>query len=163
MKYSAGVLLFRRTPELQVLLGHMGGPLWARKDSAAWSIPKGEYEPGTEDARAAAGREFIEELGLPVPEGDWIALGKVRYGSGGGKKQVAVWAVAGDLDPDRLVPGTFEMEWPPRSGKYRRFPEVDRVEWFDLATAYDKLSTGQRPLLARLAEVVEAEARKPPH
>ncbi|MFI2335298.1 NUDIX domain-containing protein [Nocardia rhamnosiphila] len=152
MKYSAGVLLFRREPEVHVLLGHMGGPLWARKDSGAWSIPKGEYEPETEEARAAAGREFDEELGVPVPVGEWIALGEVHYGSGRSKKQVTVWAVEGELDPARVVPGTFEMEWPPRSGEYRAFPEVDRVEWFDLATAHDKLATGQRPLLTRLAD-----------
>ncbi|MGI5218909.1 NUDIX domain-containing protein [Nocardia sp. CA-290969] len=148
MKYSAGVLLFRREPEVHVLLGHMGGPLWARKDSGAWSIPKGEYEPVTEEARAAAGREFGEELGVPVPDGEWIALGDVRYGN----KQVTVWAVEGELDPARVVPGTFEMEWPPRSGEYRAFPEIDRVEWFDLSTAHDKLITGQQPLLPRLAE-----------
>ncbi|WP_058856064.1 NUDIX domain-containing protein [Nocardia jinanensis] len=152
MKYSAGVLLFRREPEVQVLLGHMGGPLWARKDSGAWSIPKGEYEPATEQARAAASREFDEELGVPVPDGEWIALGEVQYGSGRSKKQVTVWAVEGELDPARVVPGTFEMEWPPRSGEYRAFPEVDRVEWFDLTTAHDRLTTGQRPLLTRLAE-----------
>ncbi|WP_040833935.1 NUDIX domain-containing protein [Nocardia brevicatena] len=152
MKYSAGVLLFRREPEVRVLLGHMGGPLWAPKDTGAWSIPKGEYEPEAEDARTAAGREFTEELGLPVPDGDWITLGEVRYGSGRGKKQVMVWAVEGELDPARVTPGTFDMEWPPRSGEYRKFPEVDRAEWFDLATAHDKLVTGQRPLLERLAD-----------
>ncbi|MBF6352059.1 MULTISPECIES: NUDIX domain-containing protein [Nocardia] len=152
MKYSAGVLLFRREPEVQVLLGHMGGPLWARKDSGAWSIPKGEYEPAAEEARAAAAREFEEELGTPVPEGEWIALGEVRYGSGRSKKQVTVWAVEGELDPARVVPGVFEMEWPPRSGECRAFPEVDRVEWFDPTTAHDKLAAGQRPLLSRLAE-----------
>ncbi|WP_280378075.1 NUDIX domain-containing protein [Nocardia wallacei] len=152
MKYSAGVLLFRRAPEVRVLLGHMGGPLWARKDAGAWSIPKGEYEPETEDSLLAARREFTEELGLPVPDGDWVALGEVRYGSGRGKKQVLVWAVEGDLDPGQVVPGTFEMEWPPRSGRLREFPEIDRAEWFDLTTAQEKLSTGQRPFLRRLAE-----------
>ncbi|MFJ1460652.1 NUDIX domain-containing protein [Nocardia sp. N2S4-5] len=152
MKYSAGVLLFRRAPEVRVLLGHMGGPLWARKDAGAWSIPKGEYEPETEDSLPAARREFTEELGLPVPDGDWVALGEVRYGSGRGKKQVLVWAVEGDLDPERVVPGTFEMEWPPRSGQLREFPEIDRAEWFDLTTAHEKLGTGQRPFLQRLAD-----------
>lgn len=152
MKYSAGVLLFRRAPEVRVLLGHMGGPLWARKDAGAWSIPKGEYEPETEDSLVAARREFTEELGLPVPDGDWIALGEVSYGSGRGKKQVLVWALEGDLDPEQVVPGTFEMEWPPRSGQLREFPEIDRAEWFDLATAHEKLGKGQRPFLQRLAE-----------
>lgn len=152
MKYSAGVLLFRREPEVQVLLGHMGGPLWARKDAGAWSIPKGEYEPELEDARAAAGREFTEELGLPVPAGEWLALGTVRYRSAGSEKQVVAWAVEGELDPARVVPGTFEMEWPPRSGRYQAFPEIDRAEWFDPTTAHDKLIAGQRPFLGRLAE-----------
>ncbi|MGW0179466.1 NUDIX domain-containing protein [Nocardia sp. NPDC003345] len=148
MKFSAGILLFRREPEVRVLLGHMGGPLWARKDAGAWSIPKGEYEPGHEDARAAAGREFHEELGLPVPDGDWIALGEVRYGG----KRVQAWAVEGELDPALVIPGTFEMQWPPKSGEYRTFPEVDRAEWFDSATAHDKLVRGQRPLLERLTD-----------
>ncbi|MGA6205091.1 NUDIX domain-containing protein [Nocardia testacea] len=148
MKYSAGVLLFRRDPEIRVLLGHMGGPLWARKDAGAWSIPKGEYEPENEDARAAASREFREELGSPVPAGEWIALGEVRYG----KKQLVVWAIEGELDPAQVVPGTFEMQWPPRSGEFRTFPEVDRVEWFETATAHDKLVAGQRPLLERLTD-----------
>ncbi|WP_228823478.1 NUDIX domain-containing protein [Nocardia blacklockiae] len=152
MKYSAGVLVFHREPEVRVLLGHMGGPLWARKDAGAWSIPKGEYDPETEDARLAARREFTEELGLPVPDGEWVALGEAGYGSGRGKKQVRAWAVEGDLDPERIVPGTFELEWPPRSGKIRQFPEIDRAAWFDLATASEKLVTGQRPFLARLAE-----------
>lgn len=148
MKYSAGILLFRRGPEVQVLLGHMGGPLWARKDAGAWSIPKGEYEPEQEEARTAAGREFREELGSAVPDGDWIALGEVRYGT----KRVVAWAVEGELDPALVVPGTFEMEWPPRSGEYRSFPEIDRAGWFDAATAHEKLVRGQRPLLERLAD-----------
>ncbi|MBB5918718.1 putative NUDIX family NTP pyrophosphohydrolase [Nocardia transvalensis] len=152
MKYSAGVLLFRRAPEVRVLLGHMGGPLWSRKDLGAWSIPKGEYEPESEDSRVAARREFTEELGLPVPEGAWIELGEVRYGSGASKKQVLVWAVEGELDPARVNPGTFEMQWPPRSGRMQEFPEIDRAEWFDLDTARDKLGKGQRPFLERLAE-----------
>src|SRR5690349_24359560 len=92
-KYSAGVLLFRHAPRLQVLLGHMGGPYWARKDAGAWSVPKGEYAPDSEDARTAAAREFTEELGLPVPDGEWIALGESQYGSGRSRKQVTVWAV----------------------------------------------------------------------
>ncbi|MGO4617827.1 NUDIX domain-containing protein [Nocardia sp. 2YAB30] len=153
-KHSAGVLLFRRTSghRVEVLLGHMGGPFWARKDLGAWSIPKGEYEPESEDARTAAGREFAEELGLPVPDGEWIPLGEVRYGSGKGKKSLTVWAIEGDLDPAAIVPGTFELEWPPRSGTITEFPEIDRVAWFDLATARDKLVAGQRPCPDRLAD-----------
>ncbi|MGW4355478.1 NUDIX domain-containing protein [Nocardia sp. NPDC004582] len=152
LRYSAGVLLFRRTTGLEVLLGHMGGPLWAKKDASAWSIPKGEYEPDEEAARAAAAREFDEELGLPVPDGEWIALGEVEYGSGRGKKQLTVWAVEADLDPGLVVPGTFEMEWPPRSGRMAEFPEIDRAAWFDLDTAQEKLGKGQRPYLDRLRD-----------
>lgn len=152
-KYSAGILLFRRTSgDTEVLIGHMGGPFWARKDNGAWSIPKGEYEPDTEDAAAAARREFTEELGLPVPDGEWIPLGEVRYGSGKSAKNLTVWAIEADLDPAQVVPGTFEMEWPPRSGRMALFPEIDRAAWFDLATAQDKLGTGQRPYVDRLVE-----------
>ncbi len=153
-KYSAGVLLFRRQPEPEVLLGHMGGPFWSRKDAGAWSIPKGEYLPDAEDARTAAAREFTEELGLPVPDGEWIDLGEVRYGSGRSRKQLTAWAVAGDLDPERVVPGTFEMQWPPKSGRVQTFPELDRVAWLDPARAREKLVAGQRPFLDRLAEVL---------
>ncbi|MEV6771763.1 NUDIX domain-containing protein [Nocardia sp. NPDC051030] len=151
LRHSAGVLLFRRTSGLEVLLGHMGGPLWAKKDAAAWSIPKGELDPA-EDHKSAAAREFTEELGLPVPEGEWIPLGEVEYGSGKGKKQVTVWAVEGDLDPADVAPGTFEMEWPPRSGRMAEFPEIDRAEWFTPEVAHEKLGKGQRPFLDRLVE-----------
>jgi predicted NUDIX family NTP pyrophosphohydrolase len=150
-KRSAGILLYRRSTEgLEVLLGHMGGPFWARKDAAAWSIPKGECEPD-EEPLAAARREFQEELGLPVPEGELVELGEVRQSGG---KVVTAWALAGDLDPADVVPGTFEMEWPRGSGKLKEFPEIDRAAWFDLATAEEKIVAGQRPLLGRLAELV---------
>lgn len=150
-KYSAGILVFRHTLDgtPQVLLGHMGGPLWARKDAGAWSIPKGEYQPGEEEPRDAACREFREELGLPVPDGEFVALESTRMSSG---KTVTVWAVRGELDPSAIVPGTFEMEWPPRSGRTAEFPEIDRAEWFDLPTARVKLVKGQLPFLDRLAE-----------
>lgn len=128
----------------------MGGPFWARKDLGAWSIPKGEYEPEAEDPEAAASREFAEELGLPVPAGRWLPLGEVRYS----KKVLTVWAVEGDLDPAAVTPGTFQLEWPPRSGRLAEFPEVDRAEWFDAHTARDKLVAGQRPCLDRLAELL---------
>ncbi|MCP2318694.1 putative NTP pyrophosphohydrolase, NUDIX family [Nocardia amikacinitolerans] len=155
--FSAGILLFRITSgDPEVLLGHMGGPFWARKDNAAWSIPKGEYDPETEDAALAARREFTEELGLPAPEGEWIPLGEVRYSSG--RKRLVAWAVQGDLDPAQVDPGTFEMEWPPHSGRLVAFPEIDRAEWFDMATAHDKLIAGQRPYLDRLTEHLRAEA-----
>jgi predicted NUDIX family NTP pyrophosphohydrolase len=128
----------------------MGGPFWARKDAGAWSIPKGECEPD-EDPASAARREFQEELGVPVPDGDLVELGEVKQSGG---KVVTAWALAGDLDPALVVPGTFEMEWPPRSGTMKAFPEVDRAEWFDLATASEKIVGGQRPLLTRLADLV---------
>ncbi|QRP47544.1 NUDIX domain-containing protein [Amycolatopsis sp. FDAARGOS 1241] len=148
-KHSAGLLLFRRRAEVEVLLAHMGGPFWAKKDEAAWSLPKGEVEDG-EDPAAAARREFAEELGLPAPEGEWHALGDVRQSG----KVVTAWAVEADLDPATIVPGTFELEWPPRSGKKQEFPEVDRVGWFGPAAAAEKLVKGQRAFLARLAGVV---------
>ncbi|MFJ7070514.1 NUDIX domain-containing protein [Streptomyces sp. NPDC101115] len=147
-KRSAGLLLFRRSPDgaPQVLIGHMGGPFWAARDEAAWSIPKGEYEPD-EEPRAAARREFEEELGLPAPHGEWIALGESRQSNG---KLVTVWALEGDLDPDGVVPGTFTMEWPRGSGVLREFPEIDRVGWFGLAQAEPLLVSGQRVFLERL-------------
>ncbi len=126
----------------------MGGPFWAKKDAAAWTVVKGEYEPPEEPA-AAARREFTEELGLPAPGGEYVALGEVRQSGG---KTVTVWAVAGELDPDSIVPGTFELEWPPRSGRRQTFPELDRVEWFDLGAAAEKIVGGQRAFLERLAE-----------
>jgi predicted NUDIX family NTP pyrophosphohydrolase len=128
----------------------MGGPFWARKDAAAWSIPKGECEPD-EETLAAARREFQEELGLPVPDGELLELREVRQSGG---KVVTAWALAGDLDPALVVPGTFEMEWPRGSGKVKEFPEIDRAQWFGLAAAQEKIVAGQRPLLGRLAELV---------
>ncbi|MEC3978375.1 NUDIX domain-containing protein [Amycolatopsis sp. H20-H5] len=149
VKRSAGILVFRFVSgEVEVLLGHMGGPYFARKDASAWSIPKGEYEQD-ETAEAAARREFQEELGLPAPEGEYVPLGEVKQSGG---KIVTIWAVAGELDPALVDPGTFEMEWPPRSGTLQEFPEIDRVGWFDLETAAVKLGAGQRPFLGRLAE-----------
>lgn len=146
---SAGILVFRRTARgVEVLIGHMGGPFWARKEKAAWSVPKGEYEPD-EDPLAAARREFVEELGLPVPAGELLDLGEVRQPSG---KVVAVWAVEGDLDPADVVPGTFELEWPSGSGRMREFPELDRVEWCGLELARERLVTGQRVFLDRLVQ-----------
>ena len=124
----------------------MGGPFWARKDIGAWSVPKGEHEPD-EQPLAAARREFLEELGLPAPEGELIDLGEVRQSSG---KVVTAWAVEGDLDPADVVPGTFEMEWPKGSGQLREFPEIDRVAWLDVDAARAKIVAAQRPFLDRL-------------
>ncbi|MEU6544858.1 NUDIX domain-containing protein [Streptomyces sp. NPDC046859] len=146
---SAGLLLFRRTgagPE--VLLGHMGGPYFARRDAGAWTVPKGEYPPD-EPAWDAARREFQEELGLPPPDGEAVALGEVRQAGG---KTVTVWAVEADLDPAAVVPGTFTMEWPPRSGRTREFPELDRVAWLSLDRARELIVKAQAAFLDRLAE-----------
>jgi predicted NUDIX family NTP pyrophosphohydrolase len=147
-KRSAGILLFRRQPDLQVLIGHLGGPLWSRRDSAAWSIPKGEYGP-EETALDAARREFTEELGLPVPAVELIELGTVTQGGG---KQVSVWAGEADLDLDQVVPGTFELEWPRGSGRLQQFPELDRLAWCEPEQARERLIAGQRQFLDRLAE-----------
>ncbi|MFF4604744.1 NUDIX domain-containing protein [Streptomyces sp. NPDC001339] len=146
---SAGLLLYRRGAHgVEVLLAHMGGPLWAGRDTAAWSVPKGEYVP-PEEAWDAALREFEEELGLPPPEGPYLPLGEARQPS---RKVVTVWAVESDLDPERIVPGGFEMEWPRGSGEIRSFPEVDRVAWFSPEEAGERLVRGQRVFLERLAD-----------
>ncbi|MFA9431068.1 NUDIX domain-containing protein [Egicoccus sp. AB-alg2] len=148
---SAGLLLYRFVDgDLQVLLAHMGGPFWARRDAGAWSIPKGEYADD-EAPLAAARREFTEELGVPVPDGEVVALGEVSQSGG---KVVSAFALHADLDPDAIEPGTFTMEWPKGSGREQAFPEVDRVAWFDPATAEDKLVTAQRAFLERLRAAV---------
>jgi predicted NUDIX family NTP pyrophosphohydrolase len=145
---SAGLLLYRtREGTREVLLVHPGGPFWAKRDDGAWSIPKGEVDEG-EDAYAAARREFAEELGTAPPDREPLALGEVRLKS---RKRVVAWALEGDFEPDQLVSMTFEMEWPPRSGRTATFPEVDRAAWFDLDTARVKLNAGQVPLLDALA------------
>ena len=144
---SAGILLYRgRGRGLEVLLVHPGGPLWARRDAGAWSIPKGEYEP-SEDPLAAARREFAEELGNPAPDGPAEDLGEITQKSG---KRVAAWALEGDLDAGSITSNTFELEWPPRSGRTIEIPEVDRAQWFDLATAREKINPAQVELLERL-------------
>jgi predicted NUDIX family NTP pyrophosphohydrolase len=149
---SAGVLLFRHAGEdLQVLLVHPGGPFWTKRDLGAWSIPKGECDAG-EDPRAAAWREFGEELGTPVPDGEALELGEIRQKAG---KIVLAWAVAADLDPDQIASNTFEMEWPPRSGRTQSFPEVDRAGWFGLAEARERINPAQAALLDRLRAALE--------
>lgn len=146
---SAGLLLFRHTDEgLEVLLGHMGGPFFAKKDAGAWTVPKGEYEDG-EPAWEAARREFQEELGLAPPDGEAVPLGEVTQANG---KIVTAWAVRADLDPASVDPGTFTMEWPPRSGRTQEFPELDRVAWFGLDRARAVIITAQAAFLDRLAE-----------
>lgn len=145
---SAGILLHReRDGVREVLLVHPGGPLWAKKDAGAWSIPKGEYEDG-DDPRECARREFEEELGSPLPgDGELRELGTVRLRSG---KQVTAYAASGDLDAEAISSNTFTMEWPPRSGVQREFPEVDRAGWFALDEAREKLNLAQAELLDRL-------------
>ncbi|MBT2676388.1 NUDIX domain-containing protein [Streptomyces sp. ISL-14] len=148
-KHSAGLLLFRHTDDgLEVLLGHMGGPFFAKRDAGAWTVPKGEYDP-EEPAWEAARREFQEELGLAPPDREAVPLGEVRQTGG---KVVTVWAVEADLDPATVVPGTFVMEWPPRSGRTREFPELDRVEWLTVGRAREVIVKAQATFLDRLAE-----------
>lgn len=141
----------RRAGAVEVLLGHMGGPYWAGKDDRAWSIPKGLYDED-EEPLAAALREFTEELGLPVPvpTEQLVPLGELRQPSG---KRLTVWAGEADLDPADVTPGTFTMEWPPRSGTQAEFPEIERAEWWSIAAAETKLVKGQVPFLARLVQV----------
>jgi predicted NUDIX family NTP pyrophosphohydrolase len=144
---SAGILLWRnRAGRLEVLLAHHGGPLWVKKDIGHWTIPKGEAEPGEEFA-AVARREFAEETGCEVPGHPLVELGHITQKSG---KRVLGWAVEGDLDPATAVSNTYEMEWPPRSGVVQTFPEIDRVEWFDLDEARRRLKAAQVPFLDRL-------------
>ncbi|MGI8714219.1 MAG: NUDIX domain-containing protein [Solirubrobacteraceae bacterium] len=149
---SAGILLHRRRAgQLEVLLVHPGGPVWARRDAGAWSIPKGEYDD--EQPLAAARREFAEELGSPPPAGETIELGEIRQKSG---KFVSGWALEGDLEAAAIRSNTFEMQWPPRSGRMQAFPEVDRAQWFGLAQAREKLNPAQVTLLERLVDILEA-------
>ena len=143
------VLYRRRGAALEVLLVHPGGPMWARRDLGAWSIPKGEYEP-EEEPLAAARREFEEELGTAPPDGPVEDLGEIRQKSG---KRVRAWALAGDLDAEQVRSNTFEFEWPPRSGKTIDVPEVDRAEWFGLEIAREKINPAQVALLDRLQEL----------
>lgn len=143
---SAGLVLFRRTPALEVFLIHPGGPFWAKKDLGAWSIPKGGIDPD-EDPLACARRELLEETGFAV-DGEPIALGSIRQAAG---KVVEAWAVEADVDPAKLVSATFAMEWPPRSGRQAEFPEADRGAWFTIEEARRRIIPAQGALLDRLA------------
>lgn len=148
---SAGLLPWRRRAgALEVLLGHHGGPYFARKDLGSWTVIKGEFEPG-EAALDVARREFREETGFEAPDGDLIDLGEIRQKGG---KTVIAWAVEADLDPTQAASNTFDLEWPPGSGLIQAFPEIDRVEWFDLPTARAKVKAAQIPLLERLASAI---------
>lgn len=153
---SAGLLPFRTTAsgELEVLIGHMGGPFWAKKDDAAWSIFKGEYEPEAEEPEAVARREFEEETGQPAPEGHWLDLGEVKQSGG---KRVRAWAVESPgLDPSGFVSNTFTVEWPPRSGRQQEFPEIDRAEWVTIEVAAVKLVKAQRGFAELLQQARDA-------
>jgi predicted NUDIX family NTP pyrophosphohydrolase len=151
-KLSAALLLYRVTDVgVEVLIGHPGGPFWARKDEGAWSIPKGEYVDG-EDPWSAAQREFLEEVGKEPPAGPRIDFAPLRQPSG---KVITAFAVRGDLDLEGAVSNTFTLEWPKGSGNIREYPEIDRVGWFSVAEATTKLVTGQRPLLDRLTAALE--------
>ena len=146
---SAGLLLYRMAGgALEVLLVHPGGPFWAKKDLGAWSIPKGEYGDG-EDPRACALREFEEELGSPAPGEALVELGEVTQRN---RKVVTAWALEGDLDAGAIHSNTFELEWPPRSGRMQAFPEVDRAAWFSVADARERVNPAQAAFLDRLAE-----------
>jgi predicted NUDIX family NTP pyrophosphohydrolase len=148
-RYSAGLLPVRFVAEeIEVLLVHPGGPFWQKKDNGAWSIAKGEYA-SDEDPLAAAEREFVEEIGHEPPPGDRIPLGDLRQAGG---KVVVAWAVVGDIDVQAIVSNTFALEWPPTSGRFQDFPEVDRAAWFSLDEARVKLLTSQVPFLERLSE-----------
>jgi predicted NUDIX family NTP pyrophosphohydrolase len=146
---SAGLLVYRNPGNVELLLAHPGGPYWARKDAGAWTIPKGLVEPGDE-LLATAQREFTEETGF-VAHGPFLPLAPVKQKSG---KIVHAFATQGDFDPDRLVSNTFELTWPPRSGRLKRFPEVDRLGWFAYAQALEKLLVYQQPFLVELREML---------
>ncbi len=139
----------------EVLLVHPGGPFWARRDAGAWSVPKGEYEPG-DDPLEAALREFEEELGTPAPRGaEPMDLGQITQKSG---KVVSAWALEGDLDSEQIKSNTFTVEWPPRSGQMRQFPEVDRAGWFGVEEAREKLNPAQVAFVERLAQAYEGDS-----
>ena len=154
-KTSAALLLYRHGGDgIEVLIAHMGGPFWARKDAGAWSIPKGEFTDG-EEPLAAARREFAEEMGSPPPDGEVVQLGTVKQSGG---KSVTTFAVEGDFDLDGFRSNTFELEWPRGSGKVQEFPEVDRAAWVPVAVAREKLVKGQVPVMDALVEHLGSNA-----
>lgn len=147
MKTSAGLLVFRiRERRLEVFIAHMGGPIWAKKDKRAWSIPKGEIDPGEKPLEAAM-REFREETGMEPPESDLIELGQFEQSK---RKRITIWAAEGDLDPAKLVSITFRLQWPPGSGKVLDVPEVDYAEWCDIPAASERVIKGQVQVLEAL-------------
>ena len=153
-KRSAGILFYRgEEGGIEVLLVHPGGPFWAKKDAGVWSIPKGEYDEG-EEPLACAVREFTEELGA-VPSGPFLELGEFRQPS---RKAVRAWAARGEFDPADIKSGTFEIEWPPKSGRMQVFPEVDRAAWFTPDAARRKILPGQLPFIDRLLQALTGGA-----
>jgi predicted NUDIX family NTP pyrophosphohydrolase len=145
-KKSAGILVYRKTKEeYEILLVHPGGPFWAKKDMNSWSIPKGEFEDD-EEPLAAAKREFEEETGFKI-EGEFIELNPVKQPGG---KLIYSWSVEGDINASEVKSNLFKMEWPPRSGAFKEFPEIDRAEWFSFKTAKQKIITGQIPIVENL-------------
>ena len=145
---SAGLLLYRKQNDgLEIFLVHPGGPFWAKKDLGSWSIPKGEFDG--EDSLVAAKREFYEETGLPAPLGEYFPLEPIRQKGG---KIVHAWAVEGELDAGQMRSNSFEMEWPPRSGKRQTFPEIDMGAWFSVQEALEKINPGQIGLIRELVE-----------
>lgn len=158
-KRSAGILVYRRrNKSIEILLGHPGGPYWAKKDASAWSVPKGEAEEH-EELLLAARREFAEELGQPALEGEYIELGSTKISSG---KEIFVWAVEGDFDVSRIVSNMVTIEWPPKSGKQVEIPELDRAAWVTLVAASAKLNKGQVVFAQRLAEKLGETLEAPP-
>jgi predicted NUDIX family NTP pyrophosphohydrolase len=154
-KKSAGLLLYRRARDgsgIEVLLAHPGGPFWRNKDEGAWTIPKGEFTDD-ENPLAAAKREFEEELGTKPPHGESLQLKPIKQKNG---KTVHAWAVEGDFDPSTLNSNLFEQEWPPKSGRRQKFPEVDRAEWFTPEVAKEKMLFGQSALVDELLALVQA-------
>jgi predicted NUDIX family NTP pyrophosphohydrolase len=151
-KRSAGLLVYRIAASgvVEVLIAHPGGPYWAKKDAGAWSIPKGEYEEG-DDVLATAFREFEEEIGQGPPAGQPVSLGELTQPGG---KRVSAWAIEGDVDIAHTTSNTFELEWPRGSGRFREFPEVDRVEWMSVTDARTRLLKGQVPFLDRLLDAL---------
>jgi len=158
-KHSAGLLIYRLgLQSLDVLLVHPGGPFWAKKDDGAWFVPKGELEPN-EDALSAARREFGEELGIAAPAGEPLALGNVKNKGG---KLIECWALPGDLDLNAFRSNTFELEWPPRSGKKKAFPEVDRAEYFSVEQAVRKMHPAELPFVERLLKLLPSLVDRAP-
>jgi predicted NUDIX family NTP pyrophosphohydrolase len=152
-KRSAGILVYRyHQTQLQVLLVHPGGPLYTKKDAGVWSVPKGEYDE-SEDPLTVATREFHEETGNTLHGADYMELGEVKLKSG---KIITAWAVEGDFERSFIHSNTFEMEWPPKSGKKQTFPEVDNACWFFTSEAEEKILPAQLPLIERLVNLLDA-------